>query len=442
MSKLESIGQIIRDAFSKLLASPVADRKAIEEMVKDLQRALLTADVNAQLVLDTSEAIKKKALEEKVPPGISRKEQVIKIVYEQIVSLLGEKAEPLRVDKNTQYIVMLVGIQGSGKTTSVGKFANYLKKSGYSVGVVSSDTFRPGALEQLRQYLSGIDIPISGETNPKDAVDIGRRGIRELVAQKCNVIIVDTAGRHRNQAALIEEMVDLERNIKPNEVILVIDGTIGQQAGPQAAAFHQAAKIGSIIVTKLDTSAKGGGALSAVAATGAKIRFVGSGEGIEDFETFSPTSFVGRLLGMGDIGGLIERVKLAELEMSREKVESFISGGYTLEEMVKQFKEMQKLGPLKKVLSRLPIPGLPNIPEEQLEKAEQEVKKWTVIIQSMTGKEKSDPHMIDSSRTRRIARGSGVAERDVKNLLKQYHMSKKLMKSWKRKMPFKLPRAM
>lgn len=441
MSKLESVGKILRDAFSKLLASPVADRKAIEELTKDLQRALLTADVNAQLVLQTSEAIKKRAFEEKMPPGISRKEQVIKIVYEQIVSMLGEKAEPLRIEKNSSYVVMLVGIQGSGKTTTVGKFANYLKKSSYSVGVVCSDTFRPGAFEQLRQYLDGADVSVFGETNPKDAVDIARRGIKELSDQKCNVIIVDTAGRHRNQTVLLEEMVDLERSINPNEVMLVIDGTIGQQAGPQAAAFHKATRIGSIIVTKLDTSAKGGGALSAVATTGAKIRFVGSGESIEDFETFSPTSFVGRLLGMGDIGSLIERVKLAELEVSREKVESFISGGFTLEDMVKQFKEMQKLGPLKKVISRLPIPGLPNIPEEQLDKAEQEVKKWTVIIQSMTGEEKSDPHVIDSSRMRRIARGSGVAERDVKNLVKQYHVSKKLMKSWRRKMPFKLPRA-
>jgi len=232
---------------------------------------------------------------------------------------------------------------------------------------------------------------------------------------------------------LMKEMKQLERELRPNEVILVLDGGIGQQAGPQAAAFHKATRVGSIIVTKLDTSARGGGAISAVASTGAKIRFMGVGERIDDLETFVPSRFVGRLLGMGDIEGLLERVRLAELELSKETAQAIMTGDFTLEDMVSQFKEMRKLGPLRKIVSKLPIPGLPNIPSDQMDKAEEQLGKWMVIVQSMTPEEKRKPRTINSSRARRIARGSGVTEKDVKNLLKQYNMARRLMKAWRRK---------
>jgi signal recognition particle subunit SRP54 len=335
---------------------------------------------------------------------------------------------------------MVVGIQGHGKTTTVAKLANYLKKLGYSVGVVCADTFRTGAYEQLRQLLDGKDIPVYGLPEERDAVTIATKGVEYLSKQqRCNVILVDTAGRHKDQQSLMQEMKALEESIKPNEIMLVLDGTIGQQAGAHAEAFHKATPIGSIIITKMDTSAKGGGALSAVVATGARIKFIGTGEKLEDIEVFNPQGFIGRLLGIGDIEGLIERIKIAELELSKEKLKSFTSGTFTLEDFVKQFKEMKKLGPLKKIISKLPLPGIPNLPEEELEKVEDQIEKWSAILLSMTPEERENPHIIDSSRIRRIARGSGVTERDVKHLLQQYNLSKRMMKSMKRS-PWKLPK--
>ncbi|PUA32057.1 MAG: signal recognition particle protein [Candidatus Terraquivivens tikiterensis] len=422
------------------MSAPGVDKNVVEELIRGIQRALLVSDVNVELVMKLSEKIRERALTEKVPPGISKKDQMIKIVYEELVALLGEKPQKIAIDKSKQYVIMVVGIQGHGKTTTVAKLANYLKKLGYSVGVVCADTFRTGAYEQLKQLLEGKNIPVYGLPGEKDAVAIALKGVEYISKeQKCNVILIDTAGRHKDQQSLMLEMKALEEKIKPNEIMLVLDGTIGQQAGVHAEAFHKATPIGSIIVTKMDTSAKGGGALSAVAATGAKIKFIGTGEGLEDIEVFNPQGFIGRLLGIGDIEGLLERIRIAELEFSEERLKSFTSGTFTLEDFVRQLKEMRKLGPLKKILSKLPLPGIPNIPEEELDKVETQIDKWSAIILSMTPEERRNPHIIDSSRIRRIARGSGVTERDVKNLLQQYNLSKRMMKAMKRT-PWKLPK--
>jgi len=440
LNPITSLGELIKQAISKFMSAPGVDKNVVEELIRGIQRALLVSDVNVELVMKLSEKIRERALTEKVPPGISKKDQMIKIVYEELVALLGEKPQKIAIDKSKQYVIMVVGIQGHGKTTTVAKLANYLKKLGYSVGVVCADTFRTGAYEQLKQLLEGKNIPVYGLPGEKDAVAIALKGVEYISKeQKCNVILIDTAGRHKDQQSLMLEMKALEEKIKPNEIMLVLDGTIGQQAGVHAEAFHKATPIGSIIVTKMDTSAKGGGALSAVAATGAKIKFIGTGEGLEDIEVFNPQGFIGRLLGIGDIEGLLERIRIAELEFSEERLKSFTSGTFTLEDFVRQLKEMRKLGPLKKILSKLPLPGIPNIPEEELDKVETQIDKWSAIILSMTPEERRNPHIIDSSRIRRIARGSGVTERDVKNLLQQYNLSKRMMKAMKRT-PWKLPK--
>lgn len=442
MNPITSLGELIRQAISKFVSAPGVDKNVVEELIRGIQRALLVSDVSVELVMKLSERIRDRALTEKVPPGVSKKDQMIKIVYEELVALLGEKPHKIAIDKSKQYTIMVVGIQGHGKTTTVAKLANYLKKLSYSVGVVCADTFRTGAYEQLRQLLDGKDIPVYGLPEERDAVAIALKGVDYMYRQqKCNVVLLDTAGRHKDQQSLMLEMKMLEEKIKPNEIMLVLDGTIGQQAGAHAEAFHKATPIGSIIITKMDTSAKGGGALSAVVATGAKIKFIGTGEKLEDIEVFNPQGFIGRLLGIGDIEGLLEKIRIAELEFSKEKFKSFTSGTFTLEDFVKQFKEMRKLGPLKKIISKLPLPGIPNLPEEELEKVETQIDKWSAIISSMTVEERKNPHLIDSSRIRRIARGSGVMERDVKNLLQQYNLSKRMVKSMKRA-PWKLPRHM
>ncbi len=422
------LAKTFRDVLSKFLASPSADRQAVEELIRGIQRALLISDVNVELVNRISEKIRERSLSEKLPPGISRKDGILKIVYEELTALIGSKPPKFSTGGKKPYIMMLLGIQGTGKTTTTAKLAKYLKRNGFKVGVVCADTYRPGALQQLQQLLTPLEVPVYGEPRSSDPVEIAKNGLKELTGRDLDIIIIDTAGRHKEQDSLMAEMKRLEKAINPDENILVIDGTIGQQAGVHARAFHENTPVGSIIVTKLDTSAKGGGALSAVSETGAQIRFVGVGETLDDFEVFNPGSYIASLLGVPDVENLVERVRLAELELSEEKAKALLSGRFTLEDMVNQLKEMRKLGPLRKILSKLPLPGLSDLPEEELERAEERVKKWSAIIQSMTSDEKRNPQIVDDSRARRIARGAGVAERDVKELLRNYQMSRKMMK--------------
>ena len=286
-------------------------------------------------------------------------------------------------------------------------------------------------------WLARINIPIYGDPKAKDPVKVVKEGLKQFTDK--DIIIVDTAGRHKEEKDLIKEMKDLEKHIKPDEVIMVIDGTIGQQALAQAKTFHEATPIGAIIVTKLDGSSRGGGALSAVAATGAPIKFIGTGEKIEDIEAFIPSRFVGRLLGMGDLETLLEKVKEAEIKVPQKKAKDIMSGNFTLTDMYEQFEAVKKMGPFGKVLKM--IPGMStDVPEEMLNTAEGRLEKWGIIIQSMTPAEKENPKLFNSSRARRIARGSGTTEKDVKELLKQYVMMRKMLKMFKRKkkLPFGL----
>ncbi|MDW8042366.1 MAG: signal recognition particle receptor subunit alpha [Nitrososphaerota archaeon] len=425
-------GEALRAAVSKFVGKPLADREAIEELVRGIQRALLIADVRVELVKEISDRIRERSEREKPPPGISRKDAVLKVVYEELVNLLGGKSTGWRKPQERPHVVMVVGIQGSGKTTTVAKIVNYLRSNGVKVGVVGADTYRPAALTQLKQLLSPKGIPVYGEEDGNDAVGIAVRGVNRLKEIGCEVIFIDTAGRHRDQESLMREMEEMAKAVRPNSVALVIDGTIGQVAGPQAEAFHKTTPIGWIAVTKLDTSAKGGGALSAVAATGAPIRFIGTGERIEDIEPFEPESFVARLLGVPDLKSIVERVRLAEISVSEEEAKRILKGTFTLEDMIKQLREVKKAGPLSKFLSSLPIPGLPKIPEEELAKFEDQVKRFEAIYNSMTPEERREPTIIDSSRARRIAKGAGVREGDVKRLVKQYLEAKRLMKAAKR----------
>ncbi|MEM2024429.1 MAG: signal recognition particle receptor subunit alpha [Candidatus Caldarchaeum sp.] len=431
MSALSAFGKTLKDVFSKFLSSPSADRKAVEELVRGIQRALLTADVKVELVQKLSDKIRERAVAERLPPGVSRKDHVARIVYEELTALLGRKPAKLTPDGKKPYVVMLLGIQGSGKTTTAAKLANYFKANGYKAGVVCADTYRPAAYIQLKQLLDPRGIPVYGEPENDDPIEIARKGVESLKQSGLEVIIIDTAGRHKQQEELMNEMEKLQAAVKPDENILVIDGTIGQQAGAHAAAFHKAAPVGSIIVTKLDTSAKGGGALTAVAETGATVKFVGVGERIEDFESFNPSGYVASLLGMPDIESLVERVKMAELAIDEERMKTIFTGKFTLEDMVNQLSSLTKLGPLRKILSKLPIPGFDTLPENELEKAEERIKKWSAIIKSMTRQEREDPSIVDGSRVRRIARGAGVFERDVRELLKSYQASRKMLKDRK-----------
>ncbi|TRO47244.1 signal recognition particle protein [Candidatus Bathyarchaeota archaeon] len=432
---LDRLGSSLYGALKKVFKASVVDEALVKELVRDIQRALLQSDVNVNLVLDISKRIEERALKERVPPGIARREHLIKVVYEELTRFVGDKTVPIKLEPGKRKILMLVGIQGSGKTTVSSKLARYYQKKGLKPALICADTYRPGAFAQLQQLAKRINIPIYGDLKAKDPLKVVFKGIN-LFTDK-DLIIIDTAGRHKEERELIKEMKLLEKKIKPDEVIMVIDGTIGQQALLQAKNFHENTPIGSIIVTKLDGSARGGGALSAVAATGAPIKFIGTGEKIADLEQFVPSRFVGRLLGMGDLETLLEKVREAEIKVPKKKAKAILSGKFTLTDMYEQFEAVKGMGPFSKIFKMLPGMSY-DIPEEMMSTAEDRLEKWRVIIQSMRVEEKENPKLLNSSRVRRIARGSGTTEKEVKDLLKQYVMMRKMLKMFKRKkkLPF------
>jgi signal recognition particle subunit SRP54 len=431
LSALGDLSKSLGDAVRKLLRLPIVDEKAIRELVKDLQRALLQADVNVELVLQISRSVEKRAIEERLPPGISRREHVIKVLYEELTRFLGEEAPKTTIPPGKTYVVMLVGIQGTGKTTAAVKLARFYQKRGLRVGIICADNFRPGAYEQLAQLADKVSVPVYGDPKNPSPEKLVKEGFSHFEKEKENLIIVDTAGRHKNEAGLMDEMKRLAKLAKPDEIVLAVDGSIGQAAMAQARAFNEATNIGSILVTKLDGTAKGGGALSAVAATGAKIKFISVGEGTDDLEQFVPSNFVGRILGIGDVASLVEKVREAEIKIPEKKARAMLEGRFNLKDMYDQLEAVRKMGPLKKVLGMLP--GAANLPDDAMENAEEKMDAWRVMIQSMTKDEVEEPKIIDSSRARRIARGSGRTEKEVKELVNQYSMMKKMMKSMKRR---------
>jgi signal recognition particle subunit SRP54 len=327
-----------------------------------------------------------------------------------------------------------MGLQGSGKTTTIGKLARYLQRKGFNPAIVCTDTWRPAAYEQLRQLTESLNVPLYGDPNNQDALDLAETGIKKFKRQ--DIIIVDTAGRHKEEQDLLDEMKQISAVVNPNEVMLVIDGTIGQQAREQALAFSQTTDIGSIIITKLDGSAKGGGALSAVAEIGAPIKFIGTGERIEDLEAFDPDRFISRLLGMGDIKTLIERAEeIAEdEEVDMESMDAMLSGKFTLKDMYAQFEVMNKMGPMQQVLNMMP--GMGNkLPKNASQVTEERLNKYRILMDSMTEHELTHPEVIKQSRVKRIAKGAGMRNEDVKELLKYYQVTKKAIKGFgKRKM--------
>ena len=430
MSTIEKLGTSLMNALRKIIRAPVVDEATVKELVKDVQRALLQADANVQLVLEISNRIEERSLKEKFPPGISRREHVVKVLYDELTKFLGEKPAKILIETGKTHVYMLVGIQGTGKTTTAAKLTRYFQKKGLKPALVCADTYRPGAYAQLKQLADKINVPVIGEGG-KDPIKVALRGVEKLRKEGYEVIILDTAGRHKDEVSLVGEMKDTARAVKPDEIILVVDATMGQQATAQAKAFNEATKIGSILVTKLDSTARGGGALSAVAATGAPIKFIGTGEKIDDLEAFVPSRFVGRLLGMGDIEGLVQKVREAEAVVPEKKAKALLSGRFTLTDMYEQMEAMKSMGPLKSILKMMPGAGY-NVPDEAIDVAEDRIKKWKYIIQSMTKEEREDPKILNSSRIRRVARGSGTTEKSVKELVKQYSLMKKYMKSFKR----------
>ncbi|HDD26008.1 MAG TPA: signal recognition particle protein Srp19, partial [Acidilobales archaeon] len=374
----------IKESIRKFIKGAGSYEKAVNDFIKELQKALIKADVNVRVVFDLTRRIREKALKTEPPPWVSRREWFIKIVYDELSQLFGGDKEPNVFPKRIPYVILLVGVQGSGKTTTAGKLALYYKKQGYRACLLTTDTYRPGAYDQLKQIAEQINVPFYGEPNGKDPAMIANEGIKRLKKQGCEVIIIDTAGRHGygSEAKLLEEMRDIASKVHPDEVILVIDAAMGQKSFDLAKRFHEYTPIGSIVIAKLDGTAKGGGALAAVVATNATIKFIGTGEKLDELEVFNPRRYVARLLGLGDLETLIEKFKaLEESEEFQKRIEKAVmSGKITLREIYLQIKSLRKLGPLRKVLELLPVATLMPIKDEHIKLTEEKMRKWLAII--------------------------------------------------------------
>src|SRR5881628_973688 len=397
---LEKLGGSLREALRKIAGASYVDESLIKEIVRDIQRALIQADVNVQLALTITKQLQRRALEEKPPPGMSPREHVVRIIYEELVNILGTTRE-VALQKQR---ILLVGLYGQGKTTTAGKLAKFFQKKGLSAGLVAADVHRPAAYDQLKQLAEQINAPFYGDPGAKDAVKIAKAGVKALEAT--DVIIVDSSGRHALEPDLIAE----------------IEGV--------AKAFHDAVGITGVIVTKLDGTAKGGGALSAVAEVKAPIVFIGVGEKIDDLEKFEPPRFISRLLGMGDLETLLERAQEAiDTQKAEALTKKIMAGKFTLHEMYEQIEMLTDMGPMRKLASLIPGVG-GKMKDADMENTQARLRRFKIIMDSMTDDEMKDPKLVKSSRVQRIARGAGVAPRDVKELLRNYEMSRKAIKGF------------
>ena len=426
---LDKLSDSLKNTLSKIAKSLFVDEKLINELIKDIQRALLQSDVNVKLVFDLTEKIKQRALNEESPKGLTKKEQIINIVYEELVNFLGKEAQKVEISQKP-FKIMLVGLFGSGKTTTSGKLAKFYTKRGYKVALVGLDVHRPAAMEQIEQVGKGANVKVFSDRKIKDAVEIWEKYENE--AKDFDVLIVDTSGRDALSKDLVQEIEEVNRKINPNENLLVISADIGQAAQKQAEQFHKSCGITGVVVSKMDGTARGGGALTACAVSGAPIKFLGVGEKIDDLEQFNPSGFVGRILGMGDLEALLEKAKeVIKVEDAEDLGKRFLKGEFNLIDLYEQMEAMSKMGPLSSIVEMIPGFGQLKLPKEMLQTQEGKLKKWKIAMNSMTREELEEPEVLDNSRVERISKGSGISVAEIREMIKQHRQSKKMVKMFK-----------
>ncbi|NPA54406.1 MAG: signal recognition particle protein [Aquificae bacterium] len=437
--------ELLTEKFSnvveKLKRVKKLDEKTIDEALKDIRRALLEADVNVEVVKQFLDDVKQKLVGQEVIKGLNAGETVIKLIYDELLNILGEEA-PLEKAEKPPTIIMLVGLQGTGKTTTAGKLAKLLKSKGYAVGVASTDVRRPAAGRQLCTLAESIGVPCFIDESEKDAVKLTEKVIEEAKKSGLSHIILDTAGRLHIDEELMDELAKIKEKVHPTEILYVADAMQGQDAINTAEEFHNRLGLTGVILTKLDGDAKGGIALSVRKVLGVPIKFIGTGEKIEDFEQFHPDRIAQRILGLGDIQTLMEKMQAAiDEDKAQEMAKKVMSAEFTLDDLKEQLQMIRSLGPIENLLKMIPGVGAKI---KDLKVDEKQFIKIEAIINSMTPEERANPHIINGSRKRRIARGSGTTIMDVNKLLKQYKemkkMMKKIKKSGKMKLPFNMPK--
>ena len=424
---LERLGEVLRKATDKIANAIFLDKNLLDGIVRDLQRALLEADVNVLLVKQLTDKIRQAGLDERVK-GVDKKEHLIKILHDELLALLGE-SKKLKLQAGQDRIIFL-GLYGAGKTTTIAKIGNYFAKRGNKVALVGLDVHRPAAKEQLKQLAEKNKLDYFVDFNEKNALKTWKKFKPDLKDYK--VILVDTAGRHSLDKDLVEEISVLNKEINPTESILVMPADIGQAAKKQSEEFRNILSITGVIITRMDSTAKGGGALTACAETKAPVYFITTGEKINDIEEFDPKSFLSRLLGMGDLQSLIEKIKSVTDKDKQDKMKKQLEEGrLTLDDVIEQVKSMSSLGGFEKIKSMIPGLGNAKISDDLLENQQAKVEKWEHILKSMTSEEKENPELLEreTSRISRVAKGAGVTTTEIRSLLKQYDMLNEMLKS-------------
>lgn len=405
-------------SLKKLISHP--DYQAFDGMIKEICAALLEADVNVRLVGTLRKSIRATVNFKNLPPAVNKKRLIQKAVFDELVKLVDPHAEPFKPKKGKPNVIMFVGLQGAGKTTTCTKLARHYQSRGFKSCLVCADTFRAGAFDQLKQNATKAKIPYFGSLTSTDPASVAAEGVAKFKKERFEIIIVDTSGRHRQEKDLFDEMTQIQTAIKPDQTIMVLDATIGQQAEAQSKAFKETADYGAIIITKTDGHAAGGGAISAVAATHTPIVFIGTGEHMLDLERFSPQPFISKLLGMGDMAGLVEHVQALKLDQ-KDTMKHLAEGVFTVRDLRDQLQNIMKMGPLSKMASMLPGLGqmMGGMDDEE---GSMKMKRMIYICDSMTIKELDSDGRIfvaEPARMTRVARGSGTSVREVEELLSQ-----------------------
>jgi signal recognition particle subunit SRP54 len=435
----ENLTERLNGIFSELRRRGKLSEADVDSAMREVRLALLEADVNYGVVKDFVARVRERAVGHEVSRALNPGQQIIKIVNEELIATLGSP-ERLNLSGPRPRILMLVGLQGSGKTTAAGKLARILRSQGERVMMVAADPYRPAAVRQLETLGEHLDVPVYFEPgiSPPDLAEMA-----EKKAQKggFSVVILDTAGRSQLDEKLMEELLGIQEKVEPVEVLLVVDAMIGQEAVNIAKGFREVIPLSGLIMTKMDGDARGGAAISIRSVTGVPIKFLGTGEALDALEIFDPNRLASRILGMGDILGLIEKAEEAyDQEVAREQAEKMMSGEFTLEDFSNQLSQLRKMGPLGQLLDMMP--GGMGMMKNQInpQDAENQLKMTEAIINSMTQQERRKPAILNASRRRRIARGSGTQVQDVNRLVKQFRDAKRLMKMIKKSSPRGIPR--